>query len=806
MDFATRLKALVRLAQSTSQAAQAMLAEDQGRALIALNESSEYQTLDESLDILGAIAFRASDAPAVALDAFIRNIESRDLQYPAEYADLMSSHFRSHRSGQTLLCKGLEVLSGLRYLQTRRVTTSLLWASSHPAETVNRAAMTGLKKLAQYDLNVFSGNERQPGIGPRPQLEIVEVLASISDSSLLNSLEGVLALITGMLATAMERAVWSSEQVTLYRGTTPATEDVAKIRAGCIDLLRRLYRLSADPTSQRSIVATLTSATRPDRAAVVDESYASMISENARSVLAFFCEAASSADLQTIQKIEHNSYWIFHHTARSEIREAALLVKETIDRNHEYTIYKTLVGFEGVFGDWEEAARDRMHGEASREERLARATQFAVEITPDTFEAWRKRILAFAATRSNDLATFPIFFQFLEEVAKAQPTLALTLLTTDIDAISNFAIPLLRGLWDGAAHSEARSLMRSWVQNSTAEDDQLLRASARMFLSATEVDFDAIELIFAKAKELKAKDVLDQVTAVAVARFSSGDNGEKLRKLFLECLRLLTELRDASWVHSVWYHQEAKSLVSDFDASERAVVLENLKLLPSIDYQAEEILGQLAEVAPGDVIRFFCARAEHEGREGLKRPFGEFEAIPYDFHSLQEPLSKHPREAVAIVLASYKADSSLFQFRGGKLLQDIFPRFNEEFQRELVRLVDEGHEKELEFVVGVLRAYEGEPFLNPVYKAVAGRLPSASPLLQSLTAAMLSTGVVMGEFGMAEAYEQKLADVSSWLNDDNENTRAFARSLTANVGAMIQQERRRAEESISLRKFRFGET
>jgi len=63
----------------------------------------------------------------------------------------------------------------------------------------------------------------------------------------------------------------------------------------------------------------------------------------------------------------------------------------------------------------------------------------------------------------------------------------------------------------------------------------------------------------------------------------------------------------------------------------------------------------------------------------------------------------------------------------------------------------------------------------------------------------------MGEFGMAEAYEKKLNDLSSWLDDKSENVRVSARSFVDGLRSMIEQERQRAEEYIALRKFQFGE-
>jgi len=806
MDSATRLKLLGRLAKSSSPSAEKLLAHEQSLALNALRTSAEYDHLSEALEVLSLIAFRASAEVAPALDDFVRTVGGRELQYSSEYGALIAQ-VRTYRNATSLICKAIDVLVGLRYLRTSVATRAFLRESSHPNETVRVAAMAALKKLGQYNIEVFAGTDSRGGIGARPQLEVLDALNDLGDPHLLEHLEGTLALVMAMLSTSMEGAFWSSsKELTIVRGATPATDDVATVRRTCIVLLDRLYGLSSDQEKKRSIIAALSLAARPVRATHPDSEYAAMLSENARAVLGFYLNAVSSAELQTLQKIEHSSYWIFQNSADPAVRAAALEVKVSIGKDSEYTVYKTLVGFEGIFGDWDAEDRSMYRGQASQEARAARASELVKEITPESSELWRGRIVRFAATQSNDLATFPVFFQFLEELAREHPKLALTLLTDDISTMSSFAIPLLRGLWDGPAYEDARALVTSWISTATINDEQLLRAAAKMFLSSNAVDFEVLDSILAKAVEIKAKDVVDQIIAVAVARYSGDDQAERLKALFLHCIVVLTEFGDANWVRGVWYRQEAKRLASDLDQAQRGAVLDNLRMLPSIDYEAEDVLTAFAEVAPSEVIRFFCLRAKDEAGLEVRRPLGDYEAIPFNFHSLNEPLSKHPQEAVSLLLENYRSDPALFEFRGGKLLQDIFPKFGEAFERELLGLVASGQDKALDFVVSVLRAYDGETFLYPVCKAVVDHLPLDHPLLQSVSAVLFSTGVVMGEFGMAEAYEKKLNDLSPWLGDESESVRAFARSFLDGLKSMIKQERQRAEESIALRKFQFGQT
>ena len=83
----------------------------------------------------------------------------------------------------------------------------------------------------------------------------------------------------------------------------------------------------------------------------------------------------------------------------------------SLPRSHQ--IYKILIGFEGIFTDWETNAKDSRDYQHEREERETKAREFARSITEDNFLEWKNRIIDYAAIESDDLATFPFFSKFL---------------------------------------------------------------------------------------------------------------------------------------------------------------------------------------------------------------------------------------------------------------------------------------------------------------------------------------------------------------------------------------------------------
>lgn len=810
MDFATRIKVLERLAKSQTPVAEEAVGRACAEAVAALLEGSQYEAIEFALEVLAIVGFRRSTNAVAALSQFLHIVENRELQHPEEFSGWGQSLSR-YPGAHTLMTKAIKVLSGLRYLETAAVTDVLLWAAAHSEESVRKAAIDALRGLAKYNLSVFYGTEddSRRGIGAVPQMDILDTLEGKADSFLLENLSGVLTLLEGLLSTLMESAQWSSTAVTLSRAVTPAAGDVPTVRRRSVDLLKRLYGFAETKRQKLSVIRTLNAAARAESRSAVDKYYAEMIAANAQEVLRLFAHIAGhDSDLQIVQKIEHDSYWIHYHSRSDEVRSAALAVKAIIDANGEYTIYKTLIGFEGIFGEWTGRRGDGSYTTAAQERRAADAKVLAAHIPQDGFAVWKQRILTFAQTESNDMATFPVFYEFLAGVAGSYPEFALDLLVNESDRLSTFLIPILRGVWDSDKKAELLPIMRGWIEHATHEAKSRLYACAKLFLSTKSVDLEVVERILVKAVQLQDAYVLRQVAAVGIARSDDDGQREPLKNLFMHSLRELTALKDSRWMSDIWYRKEAKEVVAQLTPAERKEVLENLRFLPLIDYQAEDVLAVIAECEPREVVDFLCARVYEpvEGAHASAHEDGDgYEELPYQFYSLHEPLAANAPMVVQRVFDWYIKDQSLFQYRGAKLLQLVFPEFPEAFQASLVNLIRTAREAELDFVSSVLRAYDGQSFVHPVAKQLIQALPPSSELLNEVSIALQSTGVVSGEYGMSEAYEKKRLEVLDWLKDSHELVRAFAAKYIAELEAMRDSERRRADESIALRKFEYGE-
>lgn len=793
MDFDLKLKALTRLAESHTAEAEAALQRETAKVAVSLETDTQFDLLDQQLGVLKAIGHRASARTVQVLLAFVERLKSLTLSY-SEATLLPEEMLREYHNTAALTVRAIEVLAQLRYLETESVLRAFLNLAHHDAESVRKKALEGLSEISSYRIDVIYGDGNRPGIGVAPQRKVIEEIFSLTDDALRRDLFPILTLVDGLLSPTMHHTSWTYQTVTWSQGAVPAAPALAEIRSRTIQLLKHIYQQSATADEKLRVLGSLVGATRSHNLGQGRKDSAKMIVRDTLDVLDFFSGLVAYEELPIVQEIEHDTYWIFYHAASPEVATAARRIEADIAKNAEYQIYRTLIGFEGIFGDWQQIKEDEQPGTEEDEARRAKASRFASEITPENYPEWRLRILKYSETQSDDLATFPVFYYFLERFAVAQPKLAFELLSKDTSQIESFMIPLIRGLFAGPEREATSAVIKTWVQ-----EGKYLYPSIKQFLGAESLDLDLLAFLLGEAIQLNNVTAISMVMSVAVANYAASKKF-LVDQFFLPALSALTERSNADWVFDFWYRREARVLIGELDPTGIDLVLSNLLNLKQIDYHAEEILYLLAEREPLKVLNFLCLRLSREtGSSSL------FDAIPFEFHKLNQPLSKIPRDAVRTVRATYDGNYGMFIYRGARLLHLIFPDFPEPFQSELIQLLATKDSTDIEFVLAILRNCEGEPFIHRLSKEIVRVLQEDSELRTEVAVALESTGVVTGEFGLAEAYEQKKKEVQGWLDDPDERIQNFAKWYIGTLEQASIAERKRAEEEIALRKHRYGE-
>lgn len=189
-------------------------------------------------------------------------------------------------------------------------------------------------------------------------------------------------------------------------------------------------------------------------------------------------------------------------------------------------------------------------------------------------------------------------------------------------------------------------------------------------------------------------------------------------------------------------------------------------------------------------------RLARKSEDGDEEPF---EAVPFEFQELEQALAEDPQLAISKGLLWFTQNREQFRFRGGSLLSRALPNCTPEFAAALAELVKAGGDTETDFSLAVLQNYPGETSTYVVLKEMVSRFPHDDRKMSGVRSSIDSTGVVSGEFGLADAWRVKKESLRHWLTDERQAVNAFAEKHMAELDRMIAAEWRRVETEREMR-------
>ena len=798
MQIELRLATLSKLLDNQSAPVQKRLSEEMRSVERILEQCTDYDELEGALKILAVLApnFHGAILPTVV--NFVRSVSARVLTQGGEPID---TEWQRYRSASHLIREAIDVPHAVRYAHVEEMVDFLLELSHSRDKEIRNKAESALENFAQFNLHDFST------LGAGPQMTIIAQLAKLDDDQLGENAVAALLVLRTVLSSSMEGSSWTTyNTLTIARGAIPSGAGVADMRASAIALLKRMYPLKDSVEHRKIVLSALNSATRSERPFSDGES-AKMFERDALEVLSFLRGLVGKEALPLVQTIEHDCYWAYVHAASTNIEAAALSVRDAVAQRTEYEIYKQLIGFEGIFGQWEKLRDHEEEWDYSNTKRLEAARGYVESINADNQEEWRDRILNFSKTESDDLATFPVFYEFLELLSRQKPDLALELVNNDEERIRPFLIPLLSGLHASEREVDVRAILMRWLA-----DGKHLIAIAKSLLKGGAERLNTLSAVVARAVQLDDREVVS--IAMGVAANLYGQGSPMAKAVFLEGLRALAQQNDARWARVFWFGKDFKVLIAGMDARERAEVLSSLASLPELDYQTEEMLRAIGEQDIDAVFAFLSGRLSAEALDRVQRAAAsqsvvddKFEAIPYQLHELNKLLEQRPEALISLLRQSFDEKDArlMFPYRGGaRLVKSVFPNFEPQLKSHLLKLVETGDEGDIEFVLAIVRSYVGNSAILDVCKAIVKVVPERSSTWNDLATAIETTGGVWGEYGMVKAFEQKRDELAVWISDENVRVQAFAKWLTEDIERMIASEQHRVDAELALRKYQHG--
>lgn len=473
---------------------------------------------------------------------------------------------------------------------------------------------------------------------------------------------------------------------------------------------------------------------------------------------------------------------------------AILAFRDAANANQDFVRYKILVGYESVFADmWDNSSTPYDEREDWRAKEIDKLVD---DVSDQNTDNWLALIRRCAATKSNDLATFPPFTQFLEKLGERKPDFALRCLTEADSALARFLAALLRGLAKTPDWAKALAVVEGWVGQSRHLGEVIFAGG-----TISELPLDLV--VRALELALYASDVDAAMSALVAVmrRFSLERTGETeaLIAMFLQAARFLAA-HDRHHALTPWIIHGKPSIFDAFNHAERREYLGLLVPFESWHMNLERVAVAAAGNDPELILEFLAQRAAF--RQGTSA--GSYDAMPFHVDEIKALLVPHIDLVLVTGLAWFKKDDWLWGHFATGLVERVYPGVGDILDPALRRLIATGNRSSVEFVVAILRAYNGRLPTLALCKEVVAALPDGDELLAEIRIAICSTGTTSGEYGVAQAYQKRREEIALWQSDDRPNIKAFADSMLHELDNDIAAETRRADASVAQRKLDFA--
>ncbi|HAU0368272.1 TPA: hypothetical protein JBF73_03570 [Legionella pneumophila] len=797
IDIKLRKRALEQLASTAGQLANFAIEKEVLNIEHKLLSETDYNTLSDYIELLDIVAFRNHGKAIGVFLALLKRLADVQLSYQ-QIKNYPLDKLEKIYTNNKLIIKVLDAINKIRYYEPEKILDIIFEYSIHGNEEIEQKAIRCIEAFAQYNLDIFYGDGKEwGGLGWLPQEKTLIKIKSIPFNDRKKYIKSILAATKQILSPSIEGMSSTYDTVTFKTAPVPAKKDLIKLRSEALYILKLQYIELKTLEEKKQLLSVMQTATQFSRSGDRTSDINNMIINSTLFILQFMRELVEYEELQMLQTIENDAYWIYYHLSglSDDIRKSAFEVNKKLKMNQEFQIFRFLIGYESIFHDWE-AEKDKDLYKEEQKIREGKIIELAQKINKRNYAQWKKRIFDYASIKSNDMATFPFFGKFLENFGQKSPELALKLLSESSSEFEPFTLPILRGVEQTEKKDQLFSLIDFWI-----DADLFLIGIARFLEFSADFNPSILIRLLNKARLSKSTSLLSQIITTSVAKYQAGDK-RLIKDILLPAIKLCTDQKYANWIFYIWFSKEYVSVFNAMEDSDYEVVFNNLIWLNRIDYKAEEVLLPIAEKAPLMVIRFFCNRINQR----FEQNGDDFEPLPHQFSSLSEALSKIPESTIQLVLSYNQLNDELFTYNAARLLQLIFNKLEEHpgFEKVLMELVQANDERTLFFIIAILRGYYGNISIHPLCKAIIKTAGNNETLLNSVFSALWPSGATFGEDGFLIAYQERLKDIESWLNDSNPDVVLFATNFKQSLEQQIEAEKLRIEENIALRKHQYG--
>ncbi len=618
-------------------------------------------------------------------------------------------------------------------------------------------------------------------------------------------------LITAMLGKVLAPEVSGTTRgalntILIHTGSVGAGNALREVRTAALDVLERLIDQAEDDGARREVIDALRAATTLPYYGGSEELRV-LVMEDASRVAAIERTGAPGWGLELRRQVESAALRVYRNfhvlpvdmsgneelvAAQHKVVGELSALRDALNADGEYAVYKALIGHDSVRPTaWDDAPFDPTATAKWREQRHA---EIAATIGPDDADHWIERVRRYLAEGMRGTDIWPMA-DFIGVLAETKPDIAVRFLEVMDEQLAPMLVKLLLGLDKTDQDDVIRRYAVRWIGEGrflVALDDWLSRRQAP--------DVELLATVGARARELADDKAVVEALNAAGRIYQREPDPRLVSDVFMPSVEYLTKAKIPDWIHGAWGLLEG-TLVAVLDEEQARQFLRSFVDVPKIDYDADRVLAIVAERFPEVVLDLFETRITRDRDTSALR----IEPVPFDIHDLRVPLARQPRLLIATVLRWYSREPLYHEFRGGRLIGNVFPTLVPEVVELLGEVVGKGQRDGFDFVLATLLSYDGAEQIFPLCMDVIDRLDEGDDLLGRVSHVLGERGVMSGEFGRVEADALEHERLKSWLGDPRPKVQAFAKAEMRRIEQSMAWEQRRAERDVEQMKRDWGE-
>lgn len=798
---------LAKLASLNNDTANKFLLDFAATKKIEIPKYKTNEEIIEAFDYLGAIFYRV---PKIVLDICVeilyrkKGIKAQQLHHGLEGEDW----------GKVQV-KALELLKNIRYYELEKIVQVAFDFANHNDQSVRSIAVKLIEDIAEYNYQAM------PHVGIHPQKIIFGYIKkNIFKTDFENNFNPIKVAIEKMLETSADATILTApDTITLRKGDLNGTDNLKDLRQKVIDFIFLIYKKSEKNMTKNLVVQILAHACQFPMNSERTSPIGLIIKENREYIISeldkamFDKKGRLKAPLSFCLEIEHLLFWHFiFHKQQNEVAQPLYdkITKDLLYEKFSKFVHDDSLRYEIGSGEQQKQNREDV-------------IEYVKNVTRSNIREIADELNLFA-TETGVIGEwkFRTLQLLLETLGTYKPEISLELLQDSIThkkPLSNqmFLAFLLRGIrlskkyeiWDKAVNFIVKKKNSDFVGSIPAslhvyadiftdlvlrkEDMALLsdltdRKGVFGFLGSKE---HSRNVNYSTMNALRAVYALDpkKVENLIVSELKSGSH---FLENYLNTLSIYSG-RGGGIDFSEWSDKNKKFIASK--------IIE----VPVIDWHIDSLINNLYS-DPLDVIRIFIERIRKESKlvKSMDDYFSRkerYEAIPFYMNDqLIDHVVNH-KNYLTIIPELVKASRNKDSARRYDLAK-LSKHFKISSYSLLEALSTDGKitDKTLREALAMIYDFDGIDIELAVKLA---SYTSNESILGQIRSTLHNTGLVSGQYGIANSYAIKRVEIEKYRDDSNENVRKFVEMSIKTLKLSEERARKDADQDKEKRRIDF---